>query len=114
MPLLNLFSKRMKHLRGELPDIYRYDDLPNKLRVQVIHLWRETLGISEYDGLRGWNSAARTTWLPLNRALKKERGVFVLNTERKENPEEEIAAYFLCEEDFELARTPITSMHLKN
>ena len=36
-----IFSKRQKRLRGELPDTYRYDDLPNPLRVQVVFILRD-------------------------------------------------------------------------
>ncbi|MFW2454281.1 hypothetical protein ACN4FY_11920, partial [Aliarcobacter butzleri] len=42
--IFNLFSKRQKELRGEVPDIYVYDIVPNALRVQIIHIWQDTLG----------------------------------------------------------------------
>jgi hypothetical protein len=38
-----LYSKRQKKLRGEVPDIYTYDQVPEALRVQVIHIWNDTL-----------------------------------------------------------------------
>ena len=39
MPIFDLFSKRQKKLRGETPDVYVYDELPNPLRVQIVHIW---------------------------------------------------------------------------
>lgn len=34
MAILDIFSKRQARLRGEVPDMYRYDEVPQKLRVQ--------------------------------------------------------------------------------
>ena len=42
MPIFDLFSKRQKRLRGEMPDVYVYDDLPPPLRVQIVHIWKDT------------------------------------------------------------------------
>ena len=44
MQFFKLFSERQKELRGEVPDIYQYETIPNKLRVQVIHIWRDAFG----------------------------------------------------------------------
>ena len=43
MPTLNIFSKRQASLRGEVPDVYRYDMMPSKLRVQIVHVVRDML-----------------------------------------------------------------------
>ena len=43
MPIFDLFSKRQKRLRGEMHDVYVYDDLPNPLRVQIVHIWKDTI-----------------------------------------------------------------------
>ena len=48
MPIFDIFSKRQKRLRGEMPDVYVYDDLSNPLRVQIVHIWRDTLG-TDYE-----------------------------------------------------------------
>lgn len=44
MAIVNIFSKRMKQSRGEVPDVYRYDHLPKPLRVQIVQIWQGTLG----------------------------------------------------------------------
>ena len=36
----NIFSKRQKRLRGEVPDVYQYDVFPNELRVQIVQIWQ--------------------------------------------------------------------------
>lgn len=44
-----LYSKRQRRQRGEMPDVYQYDTLPNALRVQLGMLFQETLGSSQAD-----------------------------------------------------------------
>ena len=44
MPIHDIFSKREKRRRGDLPDVYQYEDIPRKLRVQVIHIWNDAYG----------------------------------------------------------------------
>ena len=44
MSIHNLFSKRQKTLRGEVPDVYSYDELPKPFKVQVIHIVNDALG----------------------------------------------------------------------
>ena len=39
-----LFSKRQKRLRGEVPDVYQYDTIPDNLRVQVFYIWEKVWG----------------------------------------------------------------------
>ena len=49
MPVFDIFSKRQKKLRGEMPDVYDYDDLPKPLRVQIVHIWRDTLDANDSE-----------------------------------------------------------------
>lgn len=44
MRVIDLFSKRQNHLRGEVPDVLVYDKLPQELRVQMVHIFRDYLG----------------------------------------------------------------------
>ena len=44
--ILDIFSKRQKRARGELPDVFVYDVLPNRLRVQIMYIIDDTLGDS--------------------------------------------------------------------
>lgn len=48
MGVLNLFSKRQRRARGEVPDVYVYDKLPNELRVQIVHIVRDAFGEDHY------------------------------------------------------------------
>jgi hypothetical protein len=44
MAVFDLFSKRQKKLRGEIPDVYRYDDIPSPLRIQIAHIMNDAMG----------------------------------------------------------------------
>ncbi len=44
MPIYDIFSKREKRLRGELPDVYEYETIPKALRIQVLHIWSDVHG----------------------------------------------------------------------
>ena len=39
-----IFSKRQKRSRGEVPDVYQYETIPPELRVQVVYIWKDIWG----------------------------------------------------------------------
>lgn len=102
MGIYDLFSKRQKKLRGEVPDTYVYDNIPQPLKVQIIHIWRETLGDEEayFDQPR-----VQKTYQLVVDILCKEYGVFVLPGARghQRNCLKELADYLLQEQDAEKA-----------
>ena len=53
MQFLKLFSERQKELRGEVPDVYKYETIPPELRHQVIHIWQEAFGKPEQHPMGG-------------------------------------------------------------
>ena len=84
MPVLNLFSKRQKKKRGEIPDVYQYETIPSELRVQVVQILEDSFGynLSEFCGL-------------LHKSLSREYGVFRLGGRR--DPDEVSVFNFLLE-----------------
>lgn len=42
--VVDLFFKRKKRERGEYPDVYQYQNLPQEFRNQVFHIWNEAIG----------------------------------------------------------------------
>lgn len=40
MAVHDIFSKRQKRLRGEFSDVYQYDDIPPKLRFQIVGIYK--------------------------------------------------------------------------
>ena len=90
MPVYDLFSKRQKRLRGDVPDVYVYDDIPVSLRVQIVHIWSEAIGdeIGAYITIAG--------------ILRKEYGCFQLSeTEYPSSDYKELVGLVLNEEDVE-------------
>lgn len=72
MAIFELFSKRQKKLRGEVPDVYQYEDIPQQLRVQIVHIIQDTIGRDKYG------ESARSSYEFIHKALCKEYGVFTL------------------------------------
>jgi hypothetical protein len=92
-----LFSKRQKRARGEVPDVYVYDDLPNPLRVQILHIVNDTFGTdSEYG------DHAAKAYEFVKQALCREYGVFELIKYPKSD-QESVFNFFLQEESVERA-----------
>ena len=83
MKICELFSKRQKRLRGEVPDVYRYETIPPELRVQVVHIWRDVWGketTSTSYGHRPHFNAYRV-YKEIHDVLCREYGVFTLGEE---------------------------------
>jgi hypothetical protein len=78
MSVLDIFSKRQKKLRGDVPDVYTYDTIPQPLRVQIIHIWRETLGDEARSG--HWRGVMWAYRMIVD-TLCKEYGVFKLHSQ---------------------------------
>ncbi|WP_219702751.1 STM4504/CBY_0614 family protein [Marinomonas lutimaris] len=93
MAIFELFSKRQKKLRGEVPDVYQYENIDQNFRVRVIHIIRDTIGC---EGLY-----SNKVYEEIHKILCKEYGVFTL----KEYAESDFSAvfdYFLNEKNYEI------------
>ncbi|MGP5211252.1 STM4504/CBY_0614 family protein [Psychrobacter alimentarius] len=106
MAIVELFHKRQKRLRGEYPDVYQYDVLPDKLRVQIVHMWDETIGRdpSMYNTyLDPVQELSRSVLEQVYKILIKELGVFKLTSNEKNDSVffEKISNYFLNETETE-------------
>lgn len=88
MPIFNLFSKRQRIARGEIPDVYVYDKIDQKFRVQVVHITRDALGEDKY----GRRSADAYDFI--HDSLCREYGEFEL-TKHSRNKEESLIEFFL-------------------
>ncbi len=100
MTIFDLFSKRQKRLRGEVPDIFTYDTIPDALRVQIVHIWQDCIGNQtlyyEYKEVYKWYKV-------IVEALCREYGVFCLtqNNQRNRQYMDELINFFLKEKDTE-------------
>lgn len=74
MAVFDLFSKRQKKLRGEIPDVFTYDEIPQTLRVRIVHIIRDAIGEDSYTS---HNDAAKVYEF-IQQTLCREYGLFKL------------------------------------
>ena len=100
MAIFDIFSKRQKKLRGEMPDVYQYLEIPNALRVQIVHIWMDTLGNAE----NYWEGKANESYKLIVDTLCREYGVFRLAGAKDYGNREHLNEFvnaFLQEKDVE-------------
>jgi hypothetical protein len=100
MAIFDLFSKRQRRQRGELPDVYQYDAIPKPLRAQLVHIIRDALG--EFDRFDRGGPLKVLTFI--HETLCREYGVFALAHDaqfRGPKPQEDVYRFILDEPDAE-------------
>ena len=95
MAIFELFSKRQKKLRGDVPDVYQYTEIPQNFRVQVVHIVRDTIGVEQ-----SYNDITNQVYADIHKILCKEYGVFSLQKHGNSNFTA-IYDYFLNEDNHE-------------
>ena len=90
MPIFDIFSKRQKRQRGEVPDVYQYETIPQELRVQVVHILQDALGENDYIDPYEF----------IHKALCREYGKFTLG-ESYDSDQEAVLNFFLRTEEIE-------------
>ena len=103
MPITDIFSKRQKRLRGEFPDLYQYETIPNELRVQVIHIWYDAFGEVYRDNYGTPQYPYHSTeeaYKYIHATLYREYGLFTLGQD-DDNDFEAVYNFFLWTQDAE-------------
>ncbi|MCD2163833.1 STM4504/CBY_0614 family protein [Comamonas koreensis] len=99
MGVFELFSKRQKRARGEMPDVYVYDELPQTLRVQIVHIITDAFG---EDIGYGGNGSAASAYEFVDQTLCREFGVFEL-IKHSRSKQDSVFNFFLQQESTESA-----------
>ncbi|MBN3050852.1 hypothetical protein H4F45_05025 [Pectobacterium brasiliense] len=98
MAISNIYSKRQKKLRGEINDVYSYNEIPIKLRVQIVHIINDTIGGCTkfmYMNKYGYNNNHQDeVYRQICCALRREYGEFQLS-ENSNSYYDEICDCFL-------------------
>jgi hypothetical protein len=96
LSIIEIFSKRQKKLRGEIPDVYIYNELPNALKAQIIFLLRDG-----FEKIRNRFSMEESYQFVVD-SLCREYGVFAL-VERQpyQGYGETVGQFLLQEKDVE-------------
>lgn len=98
MPVFELFSKQQKISRGEVPDVYIYDSLPNTFRTQVVHIINDAIG---YDKT-AYDSEVSEVYKEIHDILRREYGVFDIYYKNYEGQDQNsVVGFFLRTEDVE-------------
>ena len=102
MPIVDIFSKRQKRLRGEVPDVYQYDDIPQTLRIQIAHILGETLGkpSANSSGYTYYNDDNKEAYAFLHKTLCREYGLLALEKDAKSDFEA-VMGFLLTTEETE-------------
>ncbi len=96
MAIVDIFSKRQKRSRGEIPSVLTFDRIEETLRVQVLHIIRDAFGTSTYE------DTVERAYQEVIDLLCREYGVFTLvPTSRHMMPSEHLFRHFLEERDVE-------------
>lgn len=76
MPILDIFSRRKKQAAQSAPDPYQYDDLPEPVRIQIVHIWNTAIG--PYHVFTGdeWSTPTNNndSWDYIRDGLCREKG----------------------------------------
>ncbi len=96
MGVYDLFSKRQKRLRGEIPDVYSYDEIPNALRTQLFQLFLDGFGNARDSGVM-------RVFEQVHKMLCREYGMFALTSDRLATDHHHVLQYLLDTEDVERA-----------
>jgi hypothetical protein len=94
MPIFDLFSKRQKKLRGEIPELYIYENFSENFKIQIIHIWDDVIASNSYSSIKD------QSFKNIHDILCREYGVFNLVSHRM-SPKDNIRNFFLKENDSE-------------
>lgn len=89
MAIFELYSKRQKKLHDGVPEVYDFDHIPKSLKVQIIHIWDDAIGIDD-----NYSTVEEETYEELHKLLCREYGVFNL-VGRNHSAKTDIVSFFL-------------------
>ncbi|MDA9414084.1 hypothetical protein XH81_04290 [Bradyrhizobium sp. CCBAU 25360] len=102
MAVFDLYSKRRKRELGQTPDVFTYDEIPEGLRTQVVHIWSDAIG---EPSLSEWHSEDMRQWYhEIAKVLRREYSVFKLVSRYMDpndprDAQRELTEWFLAEKD---------------
>jgi len=94
MATFETFSKRQKRHLGDVPEVYVYEEISKSLRVQIVHIIRDTIGEPDIS------DSPREFYAFIHKSLCKEYGVFTLKEHARSN-EEAVLDYLLSCDSYE-------------
>ena len=77
MSIYDLFSYRDSLAKGEVPEVYIYDHLPEYLCVQIVHIWNDSIGPYDDDQCDRYNNDG---WTEIHNIVAREHGLLRLSS----------------------------------
>lgn len=102
MGVFDLFSKRQRKLRGEIPDVFTYDEISQALRVRIVHIIRDAIGEDSYSSF-GSTNEAQMVYEFIQQTLCREYGRFKLTDGYNEGFKEQVLNFLLQTTDTDQA-----------
>ena len=78
MMIHDIFSKRQKRANGDVPDVYQYENIPKKLRIQAVHIIEDLL---PKGALRSGIHISKELYKEIHKILCREYGQFSLGNQ---------------------------------
>lgn len=97
MAIFDIFSKRKKRIESQgKADVYQYEEIPQALKIQIVHILRDALGRwyrpSGYG--TGETSPTSALWEHVQKIIAKEKGMWSLGRPES-NPSEKCIEYLM-------------------
>jgi len=101
MGVFDIYAKRkqLQEKAGQ-PDVYRYDEIPEGLRIQVIYIWRNAIGTWREGSYDHSNEPPDNIWIAIHNILCRELGLLSLGEER-DMPFEKCCTFLLGESNID-------------
>ncbi len=96
MAVYETYSKRLALANVSDNDVYQYDVLPRPLRVQIAHIFGDSIGVyRRASGYMDESSPANRHWEFIHDTLARERGEFELGKNSRANDRDVCIEYLL-------------------
>ena len=101
MPLYDIYSKRKKQQEeAGQPDVFKYDEIPEGLRNQVIHIWSTSIGTWQEVNYVVRDEPPDTIYTAIHDILCRELGLLSFGR-REDRPFEKCCTFLLNESDID-------------
>lgn len=101
MATYNLYSKRRRAELGQVIDVFQYDEISEKLRVQIMHIWKSVYAVETSSDryITPHEELLRSVFAGFEEILCREYGLLTLRNRRNTDAWEAVADFLLNERD---------------
>ncbi len=83
MGVFDIYAKRKQQQeKAGQPDVYKYDEIPESLRIQVMYIWQTAIGTWQKGNYDYSNEPPESIWIAIHNILCRELGLLSLGKDR--------------------------------